>query len=49
MIMGQELNNKERMYDTAAKEYSETFRVLQPGGLVLFTYHIGEDTIINNL
>ncbi|MBI5185364.1 MAG: class I SAM-dependent methyltransferase [Nitrospinae bacterium] len=25
MIMGQELNNIERMYDTVAKEYSETF------------------------
>ncbi len=23
--MGQELNNIERMYDTVAKEYSETF------------------------
>jgi len=25
MIMGQELNKIERMYDTVAKEYSETF------------------------
>jgi ubiquinone/menaquinone biosynthesis C-methylase UbiE len=25
--------------------FSEIFRVLQPGGLFLFTYHIGEDTI----
>jgi len=25
MIMGQELNSIERMYDTVAKEYSETF------------------------
>jgi len=25
--------------------FREAFRVLQPGGLFLFTYHIGEDTI----
>jgi ubiquinone/menaquinone biosynthesis C-methylase UbiE len=25
--------------------FGEVFRVLQPGGLFLFTYHIGEDTI----
>jgi hypothetical protein len=25
MIMGQELNKIEKMYDTVAKEYSETF------------------------
>jgi len=25
MIMGQELNNIERMYDSVAKEYAETF------------------------
>jgi ubiquinone/menaquinone biosynthesis C-methylase UbiE len=25
--------------------FRETFRVLQPGGLFLFTYHIGEETI----
>ena len=25
--------------------FREIFRVLQPGGLFLFTYHIGEDTI----
>ena len=25
--------------------FREVFRVLQPGGLFLFTYHIGEDTI----
>ena len=25
--------------------FDEVFRVLQPGGLFLFTYHIGEDTI----
>lgn len=25
--------------------FREAFRVLQPGGLLLFTYHIGEDTI----
>jgi ubiquinone/menaquinone biosynthesis C-methylase UbiE len=27
------------------KAFREVFRVLQPGGLFLFTYHIGEDTI----
>jgi len=27
------------------KAFREAFRVLQPGGLCLFTYHIGEDTI----
>jgi len=27
------------------KAFSEVFRVLQPRGLFLFTYHIGEETI----
>lgn len=29
----------------ACKAFQEIYRVLNPGGLFLFTYHIGEDTI----
>jgi len=31
--------------EQVAKAFREIFRVLQPGGLFLFTYHIGEETI----
>ena len=31
--------------DQAASAFREIFRVLMPGGLFLFTYHIGEETI----
>jgi len=31
--------------DQVETAFREVFRVLQPGGLFLFTYHIGEDTI----
>lgn len=31
--------------DQLRKAIREIFRVLQPGGVLLFTYHIGEDTI----
>ena len=55
MIMGQDLNEVENMYDTVAIVHfteeqvgiacSEVFRVLHPGGIFLFTYRIGEETI----
>jgi ubiquinone/menaquinone biosynthesis C-methylase UbiE len=31
--------------EQAGKAFREVFRVLQPGGIFLFTYHIGEETI----
>jgi SAM-dependent methyltransferase len=31
--------------EQVAKAFGEIFRVLQPGGIFLFTYHIGEETI----
>ncbi len=31
--------------EQVAKAFREIFRVLQPGGIFLFTYHIGEETI----
>jgi len=31
--------------DQVEKAFREVFRVLQPAGIFLFTYHIGEDTI----
>jgi ubiquinone/menaquinone biosynthesis C-methylase UbiE len=31
--------------EQAGKAFHEIYRVLQPGGLFLFTYHIGEETI----
>jgi SAM-dependent methyltransferase len=31
--------------EQVAQAFREIFRVLQPGGIFLFTYHIGEETI----